>query len=454
MLTEEKLLGICEKTLSYLKKAGAQQFEAQIENDYSIAVSAERNEVSEAKVDIESRICVRCVKDKSLGFAMTNSIEKKALIKTAEAAVASAKIGPPDKYWVGFPSKAVNYPQVDGIYDKRLLDKDVADFVEQTHEIIQKTLEKARSSDITVSSSVSGVYVNHSAIMNSAGLANSMKNTGQYASLALVARVGDQTTPGCFDFVISRNKDLNYDSMIEETINDVKKAMIIHKVKPARKRDIILSPLVLGSLFESVLTSAFLGDNLARKTTPLSDKLGEKIVADILIVEDNGLLKDGGATAPMDDEGVPSQNTLLVEKGILKNFLFDHYWGTRQGKSSTSNGIRLESGEIYIKPRNFHIKAGTSNYDELFQDIKEGYLVKGIQGAHTANAQSGEFSVVMSPSYLIQDGEVVSGAVGGMISGNIYEVLSRTLMIGNETKMFSNFVLPYLRIKNSPISAK
>ncbi|MFX0211913.1 MAG: TldD/PmbA family protein [Candidatus Hodarchaeota archaeon] len=453
MLEVEELLEICEQALKYLKKAGAQQYEVQIESDFNISVSAEMNEVAEAKAGIESRICVRCVINKSLGFAMTNSLKDKALIQTAEAAVASAKIGPPDKYWVDFPTKVTNYPQVNGLYDKQLLEKDVGDFVAQTHLIIEKSLDKAKNPDITVNNSISGMYVNHSAVMNSLGLENSMKNTAQYASLSLVARVGDQTTPGCFDFVISRDRNLNYDSMIEETVTDVKKAMIIQKVKPSEKIDVLLSPLVLGSLFDNVLTPAFLGDNLIRGTTPLTEKLGEQIVAETLTIEDDGLLENGGGTAPMDDEGVPSQKTTLIENGILKNFLFDHYWGTRQGKSSTGNGIRLESGEIYIRPRNFHIKAGNDSFEDLI-DVKEGYLVKGVQGAHTANSQSGEFSVVLNPCYLIRDGDVKSGALGGMISGNIYDFLTRTSMIGNKTKTISNFVLPYLRIKDVPVSAK
>ncbi|MFX1512985.1 MAG: PmbA/TldA family metallopeptidase, partial [Promethearchaeota archaeon] len=246
MLSTEDLLDVCERALKYLKQAGAQQYEVQIENDFNISVSAEMNEVTEAKADIESRICVRCVIDKSFGFAMTNSLANNALKQTAEAAVALAKIGAPDKYWIDFPDKVTSYPQVDGLYDKRLLEKDIEDFVDQTYTIIQNSLDQASNPDVTVTSSMSGVYVNHSAVMNSLALENSMQNTVQYASLSLLARIGDQTTPGCFDFVISRDRNLNYDAMIESTVNDVKKAMIFQKVKPTESTNVILSPLVLG----------------------------------------------------------------------------------------------------------------------------------------------------------------------------------------------------------------
>jgi len=123
--------------------------------------------------------------------------------------------------------------------------------------------------------------------------------------------------------------------------------------------------------------------------------------------------------------------------------LWNDYWAKIGGERSTGNAYRnILKGTVETKPTNIVIEEGSDN---IF-DIREGYYVKGFQGAHSSNPESGDFSVVCNPGFKVENGEITGGCVF-MISGNIYDLLKNIEDIGREKITGTNIISPLIRFK-------
>ena len=120
----------------------------------------------------------------------------------------------------------------------------------------------------------------------------------------------------------------------------------------------------------------------------------------------------------MDGEGVHSQRTVVVEKGILKSFLYDSYTASKDGVESTGNAVRGYDHTPVIGATNLCIESNTiATKDELLRDVRDGIFVNDVIGAHTASPTSGDFSIVAQNAFSVKNGEL-KPLKGVMIVGN------------------------------------
>jgi PmbA protein len=160
-------------------------------------------------------------------------------------------------------------------------------------------------------------------------------------------------------------------------------------------------------------------------------------------------------TCLFDGEGVPQQKTLLIDKGVLKGFLYDNYTAKKEGKESTGNASR--SGYLStpdIDTTNFHIMSGVSSADDMIRQVDDGLLVYYLQGAHSSNPVSGDFSVVATPVWSIKDGEIISAARAVMLAGNIFEVLKSVKLVGNNERQIGSLITSWLMVENVRVIGK
>ncbi len=156
----------------------------------------------------------------------------------------------------------------------------------------------------------------------------------------------------------------------------------------------------------------------------------------------------------MDDEGVPRQNTLLIENGILKGFIWNDYWAKRTGNTSTGNAYyKDKANEMAIQQTNMVVNPGDFTKEELF-DIKDGYYVLGFQGVHGSNPESGDFSVVCNPAFRIRNGKISGGVTGMMMSDNIFSLIKEIDAIGRDTKVVQYGILPHIRFTGVNVADK
>jgi PmbA protein len=163
----------------------------------------------------------------------------------------------------------------------------------------------------------------------------------------------------------------------------------------------------------------------------------------------------GIRTGMFDAEGVPHQKTPVIEKGVLKNFLFDSYTANKQGKESTGNASR--AGYLStpnIEATNFRIKPGAKSPEELLNEVDDGLMVSYLQGAHSSNPVSGEFSVVATPAWKIHKGKIEHASRGVMLAGNIFELLKNVSAVGNNERKMGQLVAPWLLVDNVRVIGK
>jgi PmbA protein len=167
-------------------------------------------------------------------------------------------------------------------------------------------------------------------------------------------------------------------------------------------------------------------------------------------------LLDGGLrTSQSDGEGVPHQETPIIEKGILRNFIYDSYTAKKENRESTGNAAR--AGYLStptVEATNFHIMPGYESPEELIREVNEGLLVYIVAGAHSSNPASGEFSVVATPAWKIEKGKVAHAVKGAMVAGNIFEVLSNISGLANNERRIGQLVAPWALVENVKVIGK
>ena len=216
-----------------------------------------------------------------------------------------------------------------------------------------------------------------------------------------------------------------------------------------------MTQFALQDLLYYTLINALKADNVQRNQSPLAGKIGEPVAADCITVYDEGLRPGGLRTWAFDDEGTAHQKTALIEKGVLQGFLYDNYTAKNEGKESTGNASR--AGYLStpsIEATNFHIVSGNETAESLIKEVDNGFLIYYLQGAHSSNPVSGEFSVVATPAWKIRKGEIAHSTRGIMLAGNIFEVLKNVSVVANNERKMGQIVAPWILVEDVRVIGK
>ncbi|MGL5391171.1 MAG: metalloprotease TldD [Shewanella sp.] len=196
-------------------------------------------------------------------------------------------------------------------------------------------------------------------------------------------------------------------------------------------------PVVLGNGWPGVLLHEAVGHGLEgdfnrKGSSAFSGKVGQQVASSLVTVVDDGTLANRRGSLSIDDEGVPSQRTVLIEDGILKGYIQDKLNARLMGVAPTGNG-RRESYAHLPMPRmtNTYMTAGTSDPQEIIKSVKKGIYAPNFGGGQV-DITSGKFVFSASEAYLIENGEVTQAIKGATLIGNGPEAMSQISMVGND----------------------
>jgi PmbA protein len=188
------------------------------------------------------------------------------------------------------------------------------------------------------------------------------------------------------------------------------------------------------------LMSAFNGKTVLEGASPLGDKVGRTVFDGNFSLHDDPLVAYRPGSRPCDDEGVPSQRTPLIDSGVVAGFLYDLQTAALAGKQSTGSGSRGRSGQPAPAPGAFIVTPGTTTFDEMVADIREGLVIEQLMGAEQGNILGGDFSGNVLLGYKIENGRMVGRVKDTMVSGNVYQLLKDIAAIGSESKWVGGFL--------------
>ncbi|MDK2791067.1 MAG: PmbA protein [Methanothermococcus sp.] len=363
-------------------------------------------------------IGVRVIKDKKVGFAYSSKKDVEVVYKAMENLI-------PDPY-TSLPEPE-EYKDPKGVYYKKILDLDETNLVDDL--ISMKDMLKDENITVT-GGGISKAY-EQNWIANSKGVDVQEEFTYYSASIS-----GIKDGETAYEY-LTKNHVFEVDEIANKVIEFLKKP---EGIKTDYEGNIALSPRALSSLLSYTLIPSFNAENIQRNRSVLKDKIGEKVFGENITIVDDGTIDGGLYSSKVDGEGVPTKRTILVENGVLKGYLYDIKRANIENKKSTGNGMRGYNDLPGVSPSNFIIEPhGKIN------DFDEYLYINTLIGTHTSNPITGDFSVEISNSYIVKDGEEIP-VKKGLLSGNIFESLKTAIPLDN-VEQRGKLISPAIMIK-------
>jgi PmbA protein len=453
VLEKNEMLSIAEKTVAAAVKSGASEAEAYVYEGQASNVGIELGQVNKTNQIIDRGVGVRVIVNKTVGFAYTNLVnDPNAIEKIVNNAISAAKASKPDADWKGLASNKPYKTSLPDTFDSKILEISSEELVNISQTMIDAAI-KVDKKIFPAEGGIGKAYITN-AVVNSNGILGFDKGTVIECSLATLAKDGNRVTPVCFEFNASRTYKIDPEWVGREA---AKLSISALKTKPIETKTtkLLLTQFALQDLLGYTLINAVRADSVQRGQSPFKGKIGEKVASENLTIYDDGLYPSGMRTWLFDGEGVPHQKTPIIEKGVLKNFLYDNYSAKKDGKESTGNASR--AGYLStpsIDTTNFHIMPGTTSAEDMLKQVDDGLMIYYLQGAHSSNPISGEFSVVATPAWKIKNGEIVYASSGVMLAGNIFEVLKNISVVGSNERQMGGLIAPWIEVENVRVIGK
>jgi len=208
--------------------------------------------------------------------------------------------------------------------------------------------------------------------------------------------------------------------------------MVRARKAPSGKMPVVLSSYAGGTMIHEAVGHGLEADLATGGLSVYMGRIGEEIASHLVTVVDDPTLGGKRGSYPLDDEGVPPRRNILIEKGVLKNYMFDRLHAMKEETVSTGNG-RRESYRHRPIPRmsNTMIRPGDAKPEEIVRSTHRGLLVKKMGGGKV-NTVTGDFMFEVAEGYVIEGGKIGEAVRGATLTGNGPEVLKMIDRVGND----------------------
>ncbi|MGQ4892702.1 MAG: TldD/PmbA family protein [Candidatus Njordarchaeia archaeon] len=426
-----ELMEISEKFVRDPKKYGANELEIFIQRSENINIRNIQGFIT-TKAGVDAGVAIRAVVDKSLGFVAISSIDEDSIEKAIKEAVKIARVKPADPDFRGL-ADPVNISSSSGIYDEELAQLEIEKIAEISNKLERDAREESeciKKIDLSISRSIE--YV---AIANSRGILNGDKGTFFSVYIDVKSRKGDEETSG-LEYVVDRKfPEEILENMGKGAARRALKMLGAEKLSESFKGDLLVENILVYDLLIP-LEYNISALNVQQNRSVWKEKLGEEVANKKMTIVDDGQEKEGYLTMKMDGEGVPMQRKVLIQNGVLKNFIYDTYAAKRVDKVSTGNAFRRS----YMSPpslscTNIIIPPGNKSLDDLIQNVDKGvYATTFLMGSHMTNPIKGFFSLTSINSFYIENGEIKHPIKSVNISGNFFEAIKNIKEIGSDVR--------------------
>jgi len=272
-------------------------------------------------------------------------------------------------------------------------------------------------------------------IADSEGMLTEGERIGTVFSVQVVSAKGDviqvgyEPVGGTMGFDLF---DLHPPEQVAEVATKRSLLMLSARKAPMGRMPVVLSSEAGGTMIHEAIGHGLEADLAQEGLSVYSGRIGESVASSLITVVDDPTLPTKRGSYAFDDEGMPSQKTLLVEEGVLKGYLYDRLTALKDGVQSTGNG-RRESYQHKPIPRmsNTMILPGKMKPEEIVHSVEKGLLVRKMGGGQV-NTVNGDFVFEVSEGYLIEKGSVAEPVRGAILTGNGPQILKEIDMIGDD----------------------
>jgi len=446
------LIEAAELAVKECRKLGVDEAEGFAQKQRIVEIVLERGEIQNERTKTQQGIGIRVIKDKKLGFAYASTLNRRVVRKTCRDAFRLAEVSPENPDWVSLPLPKKIPPVPEGLYDD-----DLASLA--PNEVLGMAIEgydavKSVDPRVSIDDGKLSVFTIEMAVANSHGVSLEGEETVAAFFLICVAKDGGETSSFAYEYEVSRTlRGFSAERVGELAAKKALMSLGAKRVKPF-EGEVLLSPDVAAEVLFGPVVSSVNADNVQRGRSLWADKIGENVSDRDLTVVDDGLLPYGLGSSPFDAEGVPSQRTMIIDRGLLKGFLYDSYTANKAKTESTGNAVRESYSSLpSISISNLMVEPGTKSLDELISEVDKGIIINRFSGS--VRVESGEFSGVAKQASYIERGEIKFPLRETMIVGNAFESLKNIVRIGRERRATATRVYtPPILVKGIKIVSK
>ncbi len=428
-LAEKDLHSVLEQVLSHAVDSADLYFQ----NTHFESWSLEDGIVKEGSYSIDRGVGVRAISGEKTGFAYSDDIALPALTQAAHAARAIARSGGQGQVNVraGIQGRAL-YAPMNPLYT--LPEQDKVSLLESLDVEARKQDPRVKQVMVSLAASYDVVMI----VGSDGTLAADMRPLVRLSVSVIVEHEGrrEQGSSGGggrvgYDYFLQDGRGLDYarEAVRQALVNlDARDA-------PAGTMQVVLGPGWPGILLHEAIGHGLEGDFNRKGTSAFAGRVGEKVASEQCTVVDDGTLASRRGSLNIDDEGTPTQCTVLIENGILKGYMQDKMNAALMGVAPTGNG-RRESYAHLPMPRmtNTYMLAGKHDPQEIIASVKNGLYAVNFGGGQV-DITSGKFVFSASEAYMIENGKITYPVKGATLIGNGPDVLTRVAMVGNDLKL-------------------
>ncbi|MDR4459497.1 MAG: TldD/PmbA family protein [Nitrospirales bacterium] len=440
---------LAAEVLKRAKALGATEADLLVAEGDSVSVQVRMSEVDRLSKAREKVLGIRVFFGKRSASSSTSDFSKASLDRLVSDTCSLAKAVVEDET-SGLPAPdhmMINIPDMDMKDDRQLT-------VDEEIDLAKRAEQSAFSADPRITNSEGAEC---SAGYGSILLANSHGFVGSYASSSYSLSVSpialDSQNGGMQrDYWYSvKRKFHELDS--PETIGQEAARRTVRRLGSraitTQEVPVIFDPETAKGLLGHI-SSAVSGYSLYKGASFLLGQLGKAIASDLVTVIDDGRLAGGLGSRPFDGEGLPTRQTMVIDKGVLSSYLLDTYSGRKLGMASTGNASRSVGENPTVGATNLFLTPGASSPDEILKSIKRGLYVTELIG-FGVNLVTGDYSRG-AVGFWVENGELTHPVEEVTIAGNLQQILKDIEMVGNDLEFRGRVASPTVKIRKMMVA--
>lgn len=431
-MLEEPLV---QRVLGAGLERGADFAEIFVEEKRSSSALLDDGRVEELTSGRDRGAGIRVVVGESTGFAHTSDLSEAGLIAAASTAAAAAR-------GAGSGTTAVALDRVDAPRPNEvaILPEDVAKA--RKVELLTAADASARAADTSITQVSARYGDSHRRILvaNSDGV---LAGDDQVRTLFSVSCVASGDT-GMQTGRESVGRTIGFELFDEHDVADLARRAaerarlkLTARPAPSGEMTVVIGPGGGGVMFHEACGHGLEADLVAKGASVFAGRLGEQVASPLVTLVDDGTMGGEWGCFAIDDEGRPAQRNVLIQDGVLVDYMWDGLRARSEGRASSGNGRRQSYQHLpMVRMTNTYLLGGTTVPDDIVADTPSGVYIAHLGGGQV-NTATGDFVFGMTEAYLIEDGRITEPLREGNLIGNGPAVLAAIDAVGNDFAMGS-----------------
>ena len=439
------LASTAKKAVALAEKNGATQADAYAIRASTAGVYIDDDIPKIGTTVSETGIGLRFILDKKIGFT-SSTLTTEGLEDLVLRAKTMARVSEDDPKFKSLPSPK----KASGSPDKYFNKETAAANSEILTEKALLVVKGASSDNVSVPNGTLRVSAQEFRVVNSLGVDAGSKSTIVFGFFTAKSKDGGQVGEG-----VQRCWSRDLSTIDFSSIGEKLQSQSLEVIKATAFKDnwkdtiAVLAPSEGTNMLGDLVGGSASGETINRRSSQWTDKVGDTVAHENLTVYDNGVSNLGLMGAVVDDEGWPRQRTTVIEKGVLRSYLFDSYNAHQVDMESTGNGMRRYARDAHGTFNNavacssisLEVPPTGRSVDDLIGEIKQGVYIEHFAWPQV-DTMSGAFSNEIRNARLIENGELTTQIKYALLVGNLFESIKGEVMIANDAEVHDRRVMP------------